>query len=637
MPGSRLGKFAVGVLAALAALAGIALAATWLAPGFLATPLDRARAAYDRGDHRQARAFAVEILKESPDDPGALRLMARASARLGNDETALSLYSRIGEGGMEAEDFAALGSILERQGQRAAALGVFERGRTIDPDHAETLHALARLYARESRLTEAIDAAERLARCPGWEARGSLILGVLDVEHADPAGAASALDRALQADSKLTGGIASPPSARKLLARAMLQTDQAERALEALGPFGRDPEASWLAARAFLRRKDVAKATEALALAGEFGKDDPTRPEPAPFVGSKACAGCHATIYQAQRKGRHSRTFFDAADLKSIRLPDGPVKDSRLPGTSHTLRREGDAIHLTTRTVDKELTALIAFAVGSGDRGLTMVARDEQGMARVCRVSSYLGGTLWDLTSNAADPHADDLGGPLGRPMTPGASEKCVDCHVTSLRAARDRKAPEALDRGIGCERCHGPGGNHLAAVALKFPDPAIARPLIASGVQVLKLCAACHKADDPSMTEADPRFVRFQSSSFPLSRCATQSQGTMSCVTCHDPHRDADPNPAAYEARCLDCHGSAPTGLLNLRKRPVAAEGMHRVPCPVNPTSGCVGCHMPKVEGAAPHASFTDHRIRKRPAGGDASGHLASPELLPPPRRDLP
>ncbi len=179
---------------------------------------------------------------------------------------------------------------------------------------------------------------------------------------------------------------------------------------------------------------------------------------------------------------------------------------------------------------------MIAYAVGSGDRGLTMVARDEKGLARVCRVSSYLGGTLWDLTSNAADPDPADRDGPIGRPMSRGAAEKCVGCHVTSLRAARDRTVPEAADRGIGCERCHGPGGNHLVAMKWKFPDPAIARPSRASADQILKLCGSCHKADDPSMTEADPRFVRFQASTLPLSRCYSESLGAMSCVTCHDP-----------------------------------------------------------------------------------------------------
>jgi len=636
MVGLRSWKIGAG---ALVVVAGAALAAWWLAPGWRPSPLDRAQAAYDRGDDREARAAAVEILSRSPDDLAALRVMARASARLGNDETVQAIYERLGEASLEAEDFFALGSSLERLGQASAAVAVLERGRKASEEHAPTLHALARLYARQGRLPEAIAAAERLSRCPGWEARGSLILGVLDAENADPAGTAAAVGRALRLDPDLTGGITSPGRARKLLAGAWLATDHPDRTFEALGSravWGGDAEASWLASRAFLRGGDLAHATEAMALAGDFGKDDPTRPEPAPYSGATACASCHPAIHRAQRSSRHARTFFDPADLAKVALPAGPVADPELPGTSHTLRREGNSIRLTTRSDSRELTALIAFAVGSGDRGLTMVARDEAGMARVCRISSYLGGSTWDLTSNAPAPHSDDPGGPLGRPMSRGAAEQCVACHVTSLRAARDRNAPEAADRGIGCERCHGPAGNHLAAVRLKFPDPAIARPSRASADQVLKLCGSCHKADDPSMTEADPRFVRFQASTLPLSRCYAEGKGGMSCVTCHDPHRDADPAPASYESRCLSCHSPGrpePPASPGVGESPLPLLGpraMRRVPCPVEPTSGCVACHMPKVEGAAPHALFTDHKIRvhreARPAGRAASANRADP-----------
>ena len=49
-------------------------------------------------------------------------------------------------------------------------------------------------------------------------------------------------------------------------------------------------------------------------------------------------------------------------------------------------------------------------------------------------------------------------------------------------RALLGNTGPEAADHSIGCEKCHGPGGNHLLAIAAKFPDLAIARPSLASG-----------------------------------------------------------------------------------------------------------------------------------------------------------
>ncbi len=594
-----------GIAAALAVV-GLSAAAWRLAPGWLAAAPSPALAAYERGDYREARTRAAAVLARKPDDPEAMTLMARASGRLGVDETAQALYGRIGEGKMQAEDFAVLGSILERQGQ-AAAVTVLERAAALDPGHSEALSGLARLHAREGRLPEAIDAARKLASRPGWESRGSLILGVLEAEDANPEAAAEAIDRALLADPALAGGITSPASARKLLAASRLRMARPADALEALKPIGPDPEASWLASRAHLQLGDLGKMAGDLAVAGDFGRDDPTRPEPAPYLGAAACAACHPAIFKAQRGSRHARTFSGPSDLARLSLPASPLPDTALPGTSHSLKHEGDSTRLATRSGGRELEAVVAFAVGSGDRGMTMVARDAKGLARVCRVSSYLDGTVWDQTSHVSPPEPGDPDAPLGRPMSAGAEVKCVACHVTSLRAARDRRAPEGADRGIGCERCHGPGGNHRIAVELAGPDPAIARPSRASAAQITKLCGACHQADDPTTRETDPRFVRFQATTFPMSRCYADGPGTLSCVTCHDPHKDAETDPAAYERRCLACHSADKGPETPL----IGATAGRTVACPVNPATGCIGCHMPKVAGAAPHALFTDHQIR--------------------------
>src|SRR5262249_13251981 len=96
------------------------------------------------------------------------------------------------------------------------------------------------------------------------------------------------------------------------------------------------------------------------------------------------------------------------------------------------------------------------------------------------------------------------------------------------------------------------------------------------------------------SVSRSDPGAIRFQATTLTWSRCYTQSRDTLDCLTCHDPHRNAQTSPAFYESKCLDCHGpQAPTR------------------CPVNPRRDCIGCHMPTIRGAVPHAMFTDHDIR--------------------------
>ena len=89
--------------------------------------------------------------------------------------------------------------------------------------------------------------------------------------------------------------------------------------------------------------------------------------------------------------------------------------------------------------------------------------------------------------------------------LTDDAVRRCFSCHVTNPQAFLETPAPEAADRAIGCEKCHGPGGNHLLAVAAKFPDLAIARPSLASGARVVKICAQCHSPRGKTVEPDDP------------------------------------------------------------------------------------------------------------------------------------
>ncbi|HWE38089.1 MAG TPA: tetratricopeptide repeat protein [Isosphaeraceae bacterium] len=603
-------RWTLAVAALVVALS--VLAAGWAGSGREAGPTAKAQAAYDRGDWTEVVRLAREAIDAHDDQAAATRLLARALARLGRHEAAQRCFARLGERDKQAEDYYLLGSGLIRQGDMPRGARVLEEARKLDPDRAEVLDALVRIYGRTGRLAEAIEAAGRLARRPGWEVRGDVMLGLLDADHADPAGTAAALDRALKIDPRLNGAIASPLDARKILARALLRLGRPVDARSQLASGladGPDPESSWLLSRAYLQEKVPDRAAAALADAGDFGQDDPTRFEPAPYVGVDACAKCHAEIVRAEQRSRHARTLLRPQDLTDLALPAQAVADPELKGVVHAFRRQDGTIVQETRAGEKTARAVVEYGLGSGDRGLTFVARDDSGTPRVSRISLYADRTIWDLTSNAAPRHSSDPDGILGRPLSADGLEQCLDCHRTSPRAARDPKAPEARDRGIGCERCHGPGGHHLAAVALNFDDLAIGRPSLAGAERVTRLCAACHRADDPSIDADDPRAVRFQTKTLPLSRCYSESDGALSCTTCHDPHRDAETSPAFYEARCLSCHSASPK-----------ENGPRRAPCPVNPARDCLSCHMPSVGGAAPHTNFTDHFIRVR-RNGESSG----------------
>ncbi len=363
--------------------------------------------------------------------------------------------------------------------------------------------------------------------------------------------------------------------------------------------------------RAELLSGDIPKAAQFLSAAKDYAAADPVRPEPAAYVGARACAPCHATIYRAEQNSRHARTFLLPKDLADLPLPKKPVPDPAVPGVTHAFSREVGTIKLETRDGDSVRSALVAYALGSDHHGQTLIGRDEHGKARVFRLSMFDHHALWALTPNVPPPRADDPDEVMGQYLSTDALQTCLDCHVTSLRAARDRSVPEAADRGIGCERCHGPGSNHLAAVAAHFDDLAIARPKLASAPQITRLCAACHNSDNLPLSETDPLTIRFQTRTLPLSRCYTESAGGLSCLTCHDPHHDAETSPTHYEAQCLSCHGSAQAPTSRATKRATLAKGVRRTPCPVNPSHDCLKCHMPATPSPTHHAAFTDHHIR--------------------------
>ncbi len=249
------------------------------------------------------------------------------------------------------------------------------------------------------------------------------------------------------------------------------------------------------------------------------------------------------------------------------------------------------------------------YAFGSPDRYVSLVGRDDEGRPYVLRLSHYRTGqdAGWVRTTGHT---ADAEGGQdiLGKPLDIlDGIQKCLFCHSTNPRAVLDKAGPESHDRAIGCERCHGPGSLHEKAVAANFADLAIIRPSEATAEGRTRLCGQCHSYhQELPLPRTDPFWIRFQGTTLPWSRCYTESAGAFDCMTCHDPHHDADRSEARYNRRCLDCHAGGPKGASSGTDRPGRGSA-----CPVNPTNGCVGCHMPPFRSTALHATFTDHFIR--------------------------
>ena len=341
---------------------------------------------------------------------------------------------------------------------------------------------------------------------------------------------------------------------------------------------------------------------------------------------------------------KHATTFSRPHDLDKLILPPNPIADPGNPKVSHDFKWLDGALTIETKADDEVQRAVINYAFGSRDHFMTFVARDEKGGSRMLRMSHFDSprGSGWDL-STGLPPQPPDPHEYLGTTLLEGDGvQRCLFCHTTNFRAVLDEKGPEAKDLSIGCERCHGPGGHHIAAAEAGFADLAILNPGRMPVLAANKTCGQCHDLHDTSVISAprtDPVWFRFQSLALTWSRCYTESEGNLGCMSCHDPHAHGKSTSASQEAKCLACHRpdtvaasvSPSTGQNSLARarvddgQPTAISNSHSPPskkpalrkkssiCPVEPTKGCIECHMPSAWQQPTHSFKTDHYIRVR------------------------
>src|SRR5262249_21347984 len=150
----------------------------------------------------------------------------------------------------------------------------------------------------------------------------------------------------------------------------------------------------------------------------------------------------------------------------------------------------------------------------------------------------------WDL-STGLPSHPVTQDEFLGAAMNPVDGVRgCLQCHTTNPRAVETGTGPEAADHAIGCEVCHGPGGNHVLAVDARLADLAIIRPGKENAAAINGICALCHGLNGGQGFIGgpdDPGRLRFEPDRLQKSRCYTDSGGELHCVSCHDPHQNAD------------------------------------------------------------------------------------------------
>ena len=293
---------------------------------------------------------------------------------------------------------------------------------------------------------------------------------------------------------------------------------------------------------------------------------------------------------------------------------------------SWSYRRDGDKLAVDRRQGDEVASYPIEYVLGSDRNAATLVAvlDADPGRFRILehRLTHYRDGDALRLTpGHGANDTTDRALKPYGRTLTPEDSAKCFNCHSTRTSAlGPDTPVVLAeLTPNVSCERCHGPGGDHVEAARRNAPADALKMPAGAgrmTAAEQMTLCGQCHHHPDRALrparsTSRNPNLVRFQPVGLMQSKCYLKTEGHLSCTACHDPHDQPEYRCAKYEAICISCH-----------------SGPKSVPCKVSPKSGCIPCHMPKTP-TAQGFPFSDHWIRvfREPPASKPSGRF-QPEV---------
>ena len=191
---------------------------------------------------------------------------------------------------------------------------------------------------------------------------------------------------------------------------------------------------------------------------------------------------------------------------------------------------------------------------------------------------------------------------------------RCLECHASYFEWAAppvNRYKKNSLVLGILCEKCHGPGRDHVALHRAKAALPAgtseaIVNPAKLSRDRQIDVCGLCHSGngtptvaslsfipgddlrdfiDIPYVKDEDAVDVHgSQVQLLRRSKCF-QSTKTLTCATCHDVHK-IENDAASYSSKCLTCHQAKQCGEFAKIGEKISGN--------------CIDCHMPLQESRA-------------------------------------
>jgi predicted CXXCH cytochrome family protein len=379
----------------------------------------------------------------------------------------------------------------------------------------------------------------------------------------------------------------------------------------------------------------ISRETAAAVVPGEQVDDEEFTAPVNDYLGVQACAACHA---------RRVREFLTTSHYRTSRLPQaGEMPPGFAPGKGgHVTRYPAVRFDMTRTGQDFFQTTL--HATPAGEQRTASRIDLVYGAGHADEVYfTWRGDRLYQLPMVWLHPQQRWAnisfnrygGGDFSREGT----ARCLECHTTwfeHVAGTANQYRPDSFLYGVTCERCHGPGREHVGFHE-SHPGEKVGRSIVNPSAltreRQLEVCTQCHsnatrRLRPPfSYRPGEPLATAFRTtpSKHPEddhvanqirylreSKCFQKSD-SLSCTTCHDPHAPEGPGHATLVRQsCLQCH------------QPAQCAERLRLPAAVR--DDCVGCHMPRrvwmnvhfhteKEPYVPPATRHEHQIAVYPS----------------------
>ena len=347
------------------------------------------------------------------------------------------------------------------------------------------------------------------------------------------------------------------------------------------------------------------------ALASEPPVIEQGRISRAHYAGSVACKNCHEAIYDRWSKSRMANVVRDPRQHPDAIMPDLSKPDP-----------------LVTFSQDD-----IAFVYGSRWKQRYFTKRGDDFFPEPAQ---------WDVTHKLWKryfvPNNADWWAPLYPPdnFKRPTGPLCDGCHSVNY----DITDKSVSEWNVGCERCHGPGSEHVERPV----SATILNPARFDYVHASDTCIQCHSQGRPVKNPIEGKYydwpVGFEvgqnladfwrleehklgETSFTHFADGTAHKNRMqgndfvgslmyargvTCFSCHDPHGSENPGMVREPGNslCLGCHGP------NAQNGPHAATiEQHTHHAAGSPGGECVACHMPKIADTLGDVKVRSHTFR--------------------------